>query len=55
MSVNGQGQQNQSLVSVSFPLLQTASTSLIPFISDKESFHRGTPGAHIIYADGHVQ
>ena len=55
MSVNGQGQQNQSMISPSFPLLQTASTSMIPFISDKESFHHSTPGAHIIYADGHVQ
>lgn len=55
MSVDSQGQQNQSMLAPSFPLLQTASTSLIPFVSDKESFHRGTPGAHIVYADGHVQ
>jgi prepilin-type N-terminal cleavage/methylation domain-containing protein/prepilin-type processing-associated H-X9-DG protein len=54
-SVNAQGQQNDSMISPSFPLLQGSNLSDIPFVSDKESFHKIAPGAHILYGDGHVQ
>ena len=55
LSVNAQGQQNGSMITLSFPLLKTTNTAQIPFISDKQSFHTTSPGAHIVYADGHIQ
>jgi prepilin-type processing-associated H-X9-DG protein len=55
MSVNASGQPNGSMIHPTFPLLQNANLPQIPFVSDKESFHATTPGAHIVYADGHVE
>jgi prepilin-type N-terminal cleavage/methylation domain-containing protein len=54
-SVNANGQQNDSMIAPTFPLLSTTSLSQIPFVSDKESFHKTNPASHIIYADGHAQ
>jgi prepilin-type N-terminal cleavage/methylation domain-containing protein/prepilin-type processing-associated H-X9-DG protein len=54
-SVNAQGQQNSNMVSPSFPLLNETDLSKIPFVSDKQGFHKILPNTHILYGDGHVE